>query len=72
MPKGPHGQKRPAAVIGCAVRVARLAVGVEAGEARAQPGRVRSGHVRATARAGKRTSDERSAAAKWAGTARWG
>ena len=27
MPKGPQGQKRPADVIGCAVNVAKIAIG---------------------------------------------
>jgi len=34
MPKGPQGQHRPADVVGCAVHVARLPVGLETGHLR--------------------------------------
>ncbi|RUW83510.1 MAG: RNA-binding protein [Mesorhizobium sp.] len=34
MPKGPQGQKRPADVIGNAVRVMRIATGEESGDVR--------------------------------------
>ena len=45
MAMGPRGEKRPADVIGCAVKVAHLSVGIET-EATTQPsGRVRSGRA---------------------------
>lgn len=43
MPKGPRGQNRPANVIGFAVQVARLSVGLEAEELREPPNREQSG-----------------------------
>jgi hypothetical protein len=50
MPKVLQGQERPAEVIGCAVDVLRLSVGLETEELRAPSGRVRSGLAGATAR----------------------
>ena len=72
MPKGPKGEKRPADVIGCAVQVARLSVGLETEELRELSGRVRSGHAGAKARAESMSKEERSAVAKKAAVARWG
>jgi hypothetical protein len=72
MPGGPKGEKRPADVIGCAVRVARLSVGLETEELRELSGRVRSGHAGAKARAESMSKEERSAVAKKAAVARWG
>ena len=72
MPRGPKGEKRPADVIGCAVRVARLSVGLETEELRELSGRVRSGHAGAKARAESMSKEERSAVAKKAAVARWG
>lgn len=72
MPKGPKGEKRPADVIGCAVQVARLSVGLETEELREPSGRVRSGHAGAKARAESMSKEERSAVAKKAAEARWG
>lgn len=72
MPKGPKGEKRPADVIGCAVQVARLSVGLETEELREPSGRVRSGHAGAKARAESMSKEERSAVAKKAAVARWG
>lgn len=71
MPKGPQGQKRPADVIGCAVQVARLSVGLETEELREPSGRVRSGHAGAKARAEGLTAEERRRIAQRAAAARW-
>ena len=71
MPKGPQGQKRPADLIGCAVQVARLSVGLEAEELREPSGRVRSGLAGAKARAEGLTAEERQGIAKKAAAVRW-
>jgi hypothetical protein len=72
MPKGPQGQKRPADVIGNAVKVMRIATGEEAEEidpvksAAAELG-ARGGKARAIAL----TPDRRKTIAKKAAQARW-
>lgn len=71
MPKGPQGQKRPADLIGCAVKVARLSVGMETEELHEPSGRVRSGLAGAKARAESMSKEERSAVAMKAAAARW-
>ena len=68
---GPQGQKRPADVIGCAVQVARLWVGIEAEGLREPCGRVRSGLAGAQARKEKLTASERQAIARRASAVRW-
>lgn len=76
MPKGPQGQKRPADVIGAAIRVARIATGEESEETgkpispAAELGR-RGGLKGGHARAARLTPEERSAAARKAVEARW-
>lgn len=70
MPKGPSGQKRPADVIGCAVAVGRLSVGLDTEELKKPSGRIRSGEAGAKARASKLTPDGRRKIAKKAATAR--
>jgi hypothetical protein len=72
MPKGPQGQHRPADVIGCAVQVARLSVGMETEELRVPSGRVRSGLAGASARAERLTAQERQGIARKAAATRWG
>ena len=76
MPKGPRGEKRPADVIGNAVRVMRIATGEEpddredapAPSAAAQLGRL-GGAARAKApdawRSGRRSCCRKAAAARW-------
>lgn len=70
MPRGPQGQRRPADVAGCAVRVARMATG-EIEETleetpRRQPGRKRSGKARVAAPTPERRSETAvAAAARW-------
>ena len=72
MPRGPHGQKRPADSIGCAVIVGRIATG-EITEILKEPtGKVRSGQAGSKARAANLTQKERTAIAKKAATVRWG
>ena len=71
MPKGPQGQDRPADVIGCAVQVARLSVGLETEELREPSGRVRSGHAGAKARASALAPEMRREIAKKAAATRW-
>ena len=57
MPKGPQGQKRPADVVGCAVRVAKIATGEVVELTKKKSGRVRSGKAGAKARAEKLTKN---------------
>lgn len=71
MPTGPRGEKRPADVIGAAILVARIATGEVVEEVREPSGKVRSGLAGAKARAEKMTSEERSAVARKAASARW-
>jgi hypothetical protein len=58
-------------VVGCAITVARLSVGLETEELREPSGRVRSGHAGAKARAEKLTPTERHAISKGAAFSRW-
>ena len=71
MPKGPQGQKRSADVIGCAVQVARLSVGLETEKLREPSGRVRSGIAGAKARAERLEKGDRVEIARMAAAARW-
>ena len=73
MPKGPQGQKRPADVIGNAVRVMQIATGEEHDDA-VEPGKeyARKGGLKGgKARAKKLTPQQRSEIAKLAAEARW-
>jgi hypothetical protein len=72
MPKGPNGEKRPADVNACAVKVARIAVGEIEDERFRSPGRRRSGEAGAEAHKAALTSEERTAVARKAARARWG
>jgi len=67
----PKGEKRSADVIGCAVQVGRLSVGMETEELRAPSGKVRSGHAGAEARSPKLTAAERQEIARSAAVHRW-
>lgn len=71
MPKGPKGEKRPADVIGCAVQVARLSVGLETEELREPSGRVRSGHAGAYARTASLSREKLAEISRIAAAARW-
>jgi hypothetical protein len=68
---GPHNQKRPADVIGCAVAVARLSVGDHTEALTVPSGRVRSGRAGGRARAARLTVDQKSEIAKKAANTRW-
>jgi hypothetical protein len=71
MPKGPKGQKRPADVIGCAVKVAKIATGeleeCLTGKEYARKGGLKGGKSRAE----KLTPEQRHEIAKLAASARW-
>lgn len=74
MPKGPQGQKRPADVIGNAIKVARIATGEEE-EALTEDGKdaaaVSLGKRGGKARAEALSKKERAEIAKKAAAARW-
>lgn len=75
MPKGPKGQKRPADVIGNAIKVARIATGEEEEEFDADDGKDKAaqslGRRGGRARADKLTPEERAEAARKAAAGRW-
>ena len=74
MPKGPKGERRPADVIGNAVKVMRIATGEEE-ETRTEDGKdkaaVSLGRRGGEARAKAMTPKQRSAVAKKAAAKRW-
>jgi len=74
MPQGPKGQKRPADVIGNAVKVMRIATGEETEEL--ETDRVKSAAAELGARGGKArakklTPEQRAEIARAAATVRW-
>jgi hypothetical protein len=71
MPKGPHGQKRPADVVSAAVLIGRIATGEVEEIPAVRSGRVRSGLAGGAARAKAMTKEERQAVARKAASARW-
>jgi hypothetical protein len=71
MPRGPRGEKRPADVIGNAVKVMRIATGEETEDVAVTTGRVRSGKAGAAARALSLPREERTKIAKHAAAKRW-
>ena len=78
MPKGPKGEKRPADVIGNAVKIAKIATGEleddvedEGKNKAAQELGRKGGKKGGKARAAKMTREERSAAARHAARERW-
>jgi hypothetical protein len=75
MPKGPKGEKRPADVIGNAVKVMRIATGEESDEA-PNDGKNKAaqelGRKGGTARAKSMTPERREEIAKKAAAKRWG
>ena len=74
MPKGPQGQKRPADVIGNAVKVMRIATGEEEEEFEddgKDPAAKALGARGGKARASKLTPEQRSAIARKAAEKRW-
>jgi hypothetical protein len=74
MPKGPKGEKRPADVIGRAVKVMRIATGEEEESdpnERKDPAAVAMGKKGGTVRALQLTSEQRKDIASVAAAARW-
>ena len=67
MPKGPQGQKRPADVIGNAVKVAKIATGEEDEEISGGEGRAAGGRARAMSL----SPEERKEIARAAANTRW-
>jgi hypothetical protein len=76
MPKGPKGQKRPADVIGNAVKVMRIATGEEQEDFPADDGKDKAaqslGQRGGKARAKALTAQRRSEIARKAARGRWG
>ena len=69
MPRGPHGEKRPADAVGCAVMVAKIATGeIEEELPKNRENKVNGGK----ARANSMTPEERKALAEKAAAVRWG
>ena len=75
MPKGPKGQKRPADVIGNAIKVARIATGEEEEDFPADDGKDKAaqslGRRGGKARAASLSSAERKRIAQLAAKKRW-
>lgn len=75
MPKGPKGEKRPADVIGNAVKVMKIAVGDESDDTQLEDGKNKAaqelGKLGGKARACKISSSERRVIAAKAAAARW-
>ena len=76
MPKGPQGQRRPADVIGAAVRVMRIAVGEETEDQPVDDGKDPAakamGKKGGMARARALSPEKRAEIAKKAAAKRWG
>jgi len=72
MPKGPQGQRRPADVIGAAIRVARIATGEEAETETTSSAAAEMGRKGGAKRAAKLSPERRSEIAKKAAAKRWG
>jgi hypothetical protein len=73
MPRGPRGEKRPADVIGNAVKVMRIATGEETEELpdSTKSAAVELGRLGGKARAKKLSAEERSRIARQAARRRW-
>ena len=70
MPRGPRGEKRPGDVVGCAVKVMKIATGEIEEEL---PSKTRNGGLKGgKARAEALTPERRSEIGKAAARARWG
>jgi acyl-CoA reductase-like NAD-dependent aldehyde dehydrogenase len=75
MPKGPKGEKRPADVVGNAIRVAKIATGEiteEAEDDGKDPAAKALGKKGGKARAAKLTAEQRAEIARKAAAKRWG
>jgi hypothetical protein len=72
MPTGPKGQKRPADVVGAAIKVAKIATGeIEEDTDEPQSAAAELGRKGGKARAERMTPEERSEAARKAAAKRW-
>ena len=72
MPKGPRGEKRPADVIGGAVKIMRIATGEEAEEvAPVASAAAQLGKLGGAARAKKLTPEQRAEIARKGAAGRW-
>jgi hypothetical protein len=76
MPKGPKGEKRPADVIGAAVKVAKIATGEVEEDLEEEDGKDKAaqalGRKGGKARAAKMTPERRAEIARKAARKRWG
>ena len=72
MPKGPKGEKRPADVIGNAVKVMRIATGEEEDTVTPANAAATLGKLGGKARAAGMTPERRAEIAKKAAAKRWG
>jgi hypothetical protein len=74
MPKGPRGEKRPADVIGTAVKVARISIGEEEDEREPEPTNPAAilGKRGGAARAKKLSPERRQEIARKGAAKRWG
>ena len=74
MPKGPQGQRRPADVIGAAVRIMRIATGEETEELDQTPASAAAqlGKLGGAARAKSLTPERKAEIARQAAAKRWG
>lgn len=75
MPRGPRGERRPADVIGAAVRVARISIGEEEDERESDAPRSAAaelGKLGGAARARKLTAEQRAEIARKGAAKRWG
>ena len=73
MPRGPRGEKRPADVVGNAVKVARIATGeVEDEREATASAAAQLGKLGGAARARSLTPEQRTEIAKKAAAERWG
>ena len=71
MPKGPRGEKRPADVIGAAVKVMRIATGQESEEIAVKSAAAELGRKGGKARAAALSKKRRAEIAKKAAKKRW-
>jgi hypothetical protein len=71
MPKGPQGQKRPANVVGAAIKVAKIATGEIEEDLKDKEYARKGGLKGGKARSKKLTPEKRSEIARIAANARW-
>jgi hypothetical protein len=71
MPRGPRGEKRPAAVIGAAITVAKIATGEIEDTRRQESAAAELGHKGGKARSAKLSPQRRAEIARKAAHSRW-